>query len=93
MGDSPDAETDKRMRDALANSVSKFQELVKRAETVEAYDQMIAEGNKDGNKVVQTAINSLLDQTKEIERSIAALKLKPIAFEGSDSLDDPSKVK
>lgn len=88
-----DAATDKRMRDALANSVSKFQELVKRAETVEAYDQMIAEGNKDGNKVVQTAIDSLLDQTKEIERSIAALKLKPIAFEGSDSLDDPSKVK
>ena len=89
---SADASIDKRLRDALANSVSTFVALVKRAETVEAYDQMISEGNEAGNKIVETAIAALLRQTKEIERAIAALKLKPIAFEGSDSLDDPAKT-
>jgi len=90
---SADAAFDKRMQAALASSVAKFQALVKRAETVEAYDQMIGEGNAVGNKVVQTAIDALLNQTKEIERAIAVLKLKPIDFEGSDSLDDTNKVK
>ncbi|MEO1551677.1 MAG: imelysin family protein, partial [Pseudomonadota bacterium] len=51
---------------------------------VEAYDQMIGEGNAEGNKLVQAAIDALLNQTKDIERAIAALKLKPIQFEGSD---------
>lgn len=89
---SADANIDKRMRTALSSSVEKFAAMVKRAETVESYDQMIGEGNKDGNQVVQVAIDALLNQTKDIERVIAALKLKPIQFEGSDSLDDPSKV-
>ena len=38
------------------------------------------------------AIDALLDQTKSIERAIAALDLKAIKFEGSDSLDNPGKV-
>jgi putative iron-regulated protein len=66
--------------------------LKKRAETVEAYDQMIGEGNAAGNAVVQAAIDALTDQTKSIERAVAALKLQPITFEGSESLDDPAKV-
>ena len=45
-----------------------------------------------GNAVVEAAIAALLAQTKEIERAIAALDLKPIQFEGSDSLDNPAKV-
>ena len=67
--------------------------MVKRAETVEAYDQMIGEGNKEGNAVVQASIDGLTNQTKAIQRAVAALNLKAIEFEGSDSLDDPSKVK
>ena len=53
---------------------------------------MIGEGNEEGNAVVQAAIDALLDQTKSIERAVAALDLKAIEFEGSDSLDNPSKV-
>ena len=87
-----DAGIDVRMRAALAKSVAAFSALVTRAETVEAYDQMIGEGNQAGNKAVQAAIDTLLQLTKEIERAIAALKLKPITFEGSDSLDDPTKT-
>ena len=87
-----DAKIDTRLRAVLSASVNTFAAMVKRAETVEAYDQMIGEGNTKGNKLVQAGIDALLNQTKDIERAIAALKLKPIQFEGSDSLDDPSKV-
>ena len=58
----------------------------------EAYDQMIGEGNDEGNAVVKAAIEALIAQAKEFERAIAALDLKAIEFEGSDSLDDPAKV-
>ena len=69
-----------------------FTELKKRGETVEAYDQMIGEGNDEGNTVVQTAIDALIDQTKSIERAVAALDLEALEVEGSDSLDNPNAV-
>ena len=84
---------DKALRMALDKTLADMAAMVERAETVEAYDQMIGEGNKEGNAVVQAAIDALLEQTKAIERAIAALDLKAIDFEGSDSLDDPDKVK
>jgi putative iron-regulated protein len=87
------AETDGRVRKALADTMAKFGALKARAETKQAYDQMIGEGNKDGNAVVEAGIGALIAQTKEFERAIAALGLQSIKFEGSDSLDDPSKIK
>ncbi|SDB32119.1 imelysin family protein [Bauldia litoralis] len=63
-----------------------------RGETVEAYDQMIGENNPEGNAVVQAAIDGLVDQTRSIERAIAALDLSGIEIEGSDSLDAPDAV-
>ncbi len=63
-----------------------------RALTTEFYDQMIGEGNEVGNAVVQRVVDALLDQTKSIERAVAALDLKSIEFEGSDSLDSPATV-
>lgn len=83
---------DSGVKTALTATMSRMAALDKRAKTVEAYDQMIGQGNKDGNAVVQAAIDGLVAQTKELERAIAALKLGSIPFEGSDSLDDPSKV-
>jgi putative iron-regulated protein len=53
---------------------------------------MIGEGNAEGNAVVQTAIDGLIDQTRSIERAVALLQLDGIQFEGSDSLDDPNAV-
>ena len=85
-------QADARLREALDASYTKFAAIVKRAEGGEAYDQMIGEGNDDGNAVVEAAIGALLAQTKEIERAIAALDLKPIQFEGSDSLDNPARI-
>lgn len=63
-----------------------------RAEGGDAYDQMIGEGNDEGNAVVQAAIDGLTSQTKDIEAAVTVLGLEPIAFEGSDSLDSPDAV-
>ncbi len=84
--------TRKSVLAALDNTIAKMKIMVDRANNGEAYDQMIGEGNAAGNKVVQDAIDGLLAQTKEIQRAAAALELSAIEFEGSDSLDDPSKV-
>jgi putative iron-regulated protein len=43
--------------------------------------------------VVQRVVDALLDQTKAIERVAAVLDLEAIAFEGSDSLDNPGMVR
>ncbi|WP_425305423.1 imelysin family protein [Chthonobacter albigriseus] len=66
--------------------------LKQRGETVEAYDQMIAEGNAEGNAVVQALVDALVAQVPPIQRAVSALGLGDIAFEGSDSLDNPSAV-
>jgi putative iron-regulated protein len=86
------ADADKALREKLDATLAAFTKLKKRGETVEAYDQMIGDGNAEGNAVVQAAIDVLLDQTKAIERAVSAMNLEAIRFEGSDSLDDPSKV-
>lgn len=84
--------TDTAVRAALDKTLEKMNALVERGKTVEAYDQMIGQGNDAGNAVVQAAIDSLIAQAKELERAIAALEIKDVTFEGSDTLDDPSKV-
>lgn len=76
----------------LAATMDAFGTMKERAETVEAYDQMIGEGNDEGNAVVQAAIDTLIDQTRSIERVIAALDLSGVTIEGSDSLDNPDAV-
>ncbi len=85
-------ETDEAVRAALDRTMTQMAVLVERAKTVEAYDQMIGLGNAEGNAVVQKTIDTLVAQAKELERAIAALDLKGIAFEGSDSLDNPDAV-
>jgi len=57
-----------------------------------SYDQMIGEGNEEGNRLVQTAIDALVDQTRTIEKIVAALDLGSLEFENSDSLDNPTAV-
>lgn len=87
-----DPALDKELSDKLDTTVAKMEAIKARVDAGEAYDQQIAEGNKDGNATVQAAIDALVDQTKSIERVVSALKLDAIAFEGSDSLDAPDKV-
>ena len=46
----------------LDATVAAMAAMKARGETVEAYDQMIGEGNKEGNAAVQAAIDGLVDQ-------------------------------
>ncbi len=85
-------EVDAEVRAKLDATMDAMNALYLRALTTESYDQMIGEGNDAGNAVVQRVIDALLDQTKAIERAVAALDLKSIEFEGSDSLNNPEKV-
>ena len=80
------------MKDKLAATVTAMEAMAKRGETVEKYDQMIAEGNTEGNAAVQAAIDGLIAQAKTVERVITALDLGTIELEGSDSLDNPNAV-
>ncbi len=75
----------------IAATMDAFTVMVERAGT-ESYDQMIGEGNEEGNKVVQDAIDALVKQTRSIERAVAALSLEGVELEGSDSLDNPDAV-
>lgn len=63
-----------------------------RAEKTEHYDQMIGPDNPEGNATIQKLVDGLTEQTRSFERIITALKLQPVEFEGSDSLDNPSAV-
>jgi putative iron-regulated protein len=85
-------ETDAELRAKLDATMDAMNSLYLRALTTESYDQMIGEDNAEGNAVVQRVVDALRDQTKAIERAVGVLDLKAIAFEGSDSLDDPDKV-
>ncbi len=80
------------MKAKLDATLAAMTALKERAEGGEAYDQMIGQGNEEGNAVVQAAIDGLVDQTRSLERVIAALDLGGIELEGSDSLDNPSAV-
>ena len=85
-------DVDSEMRAKLDATMAAMGALVKSAKGGEAYDQMIGEGNPAGNARVQAAIDALTAQTKTIEKVVAALGLAKIAFEGSDSLDNPEAV-
>ncbi|GHA12287.1 peptidase [Devosia pacifica] len=90
------AETDEalasEMDQKLGATVAAFEDLKARGDDTEAYDQMIGEGNTEGNAVVQAAIDGLVDHTRTLERIIDALNIEGIEIEGSDSLDSPNAV-
>jgi putative iron-regulated protein len=86
------SKADDDVRASLDATMQAMNALYLRALTVESYDQMIGEGNEEGNTVVQRVVDALLEQTKAIERAVAALELETIEFEGSDSLDAPEKI-
>ena len=88
---SPDA--DAAVKAAMANTEAKLKLIKDTADSGKmAYDQMIGDGNPEGNKMVQDAIDGLVAQTHAIEKAIESLKIGAVAIEGSDSLDNPSAV-
>jgi putative iron-regulated protein len=87
-----DAAIADEMEAKLADTLAAAGAMKARGESVEAYDQMIGEGNDEGNAAVQAVIDGLVAQTRSLERVIAALDLGGVTIEGSDSLDNPGAV-
>jgi len=90
---SKDAGLDSEIKELLADTVAKMNMMATRSDTVEKYDQMIGEGNTEGNAVVQAAIDGLIAQTRGVERAVALLNLgETVTIEQSDSLTNPDAV-
>ncbi|SLN61422.1 Iron-regulated protein A precursor [Roseovarius albus] len=87
-----DADLDTEMRLKLSNTMQALARIKSAAESGFSYDQMLEAGNAGGEALIMGGVNGLVDQTKSIERVVAALGVDGIEFEGSDSLDDPEAV-
>jgi len=85
-------EAAKRVDEAMAVTLAKMEAIKTKAEKGGmAYDQMLASGNTEGNKLILDAVDALVAQTRALEAVVAALGLS-IQVEGSDSLDNPAAV-
>lgn len=87
-----DAALDAEMQRKLSTTMMALGRIKTAAESGFAYDQMLERGNVGGDALIMGGVNGLIDQTRSIERVVAALGLDQIAFEGSDSLDNPGAV-
>lgn len=87
-----DADLDAEMLGKLGTTMMALARIKTAAEAGFAYDQMLERGNAGGEALIMGGVNGLIDQTRSIERVVTALGLDGIAFEGSDSLDDPNAV-
>ncbi|QHQ35258.1 imelysin family protein [Algicella marina] len=83
---------DAEMKSKLATTMMALGRIKTAAEAGYAYDQMLERGNTAGEALVMGGVNGLIDQTATIEKVVGVLGLDTIAFEGSDSLDDPEAV-
>ncbi|MCV2402624.1 peptidase [Marinomonas sp. C2222] len=87
-----DAKLDVEMKAKLELTEAAAQAMVDAAEQGQTFDVLIATNNTVGNQLVQTFVDSLVNETRVIEEVIHELDLQGIALEGSDSLDNPSAV-
>jgi len=87
-----DPAVDAEMKADLDATVAALDDLVKAAEDGMAYDMMLAPGNAEGEALITAAVDGLVKQTQAIERAVTALGVSGLAFEGSDSLDNPTAV-
>ena len=90
--DEANPEIDADLRAALDRTLIALGAIKTAGEAGTGYDQMLATGNAEGEALVMGAIEALIAQTRSIERAVSALSLEAIAFEGSDSLDNPEAV-
>ena len=87
-----DADLDSEMKGKLASTMMALGRIKTAAEAGFSYDMMLERGNESGEALVMGGVNGLIDQTRSIERIVAALGAEAIEFEGSDSLDNPDAV-
>ncbi|MCY3996226.1 MAG: peptidase, partial [Rhodobacter sp.] len=87
-----DSGLDAELLHRLAKTMMALGRIKTAAEAGFSYDMMLERGSAAGEALVMGGVNALIDQTRSIERAVAILGVEPIAFEGSDSLDNPDAV-
>lgn len=86
------ADLDAELKGKLSTTMMSLGRIKTAAEAGFSYDQMLERGNAAGEALVMGGVDGLVDQTKSIEAAVKALGLDQLAFEGSDSLDNPDAV-
>lgn len=86
------ADLDAELKGKLSTTMMSLGRIKTAAEAGFSYDQMLERGNAAGEALVMGGVDGLVDQTKSIEAAVTALGLDNLAFEGSDSLDNPDAV-
>jgi putative iron-regulated protein len=90
------AETDPALAEETAGkldtTMSALGAMKAAAEGGLAYDTMLEAGNAEGEQLIMAGVNGLIEQTRSFERAMTTLGLDAVAFEGSDSLDNPDAV-
>ncbi|MEO0972497.1 MAG: imelysin family protein, partial [Pseudomonadota bacterium] len=81
-----------RLETAITTATEALAALKSRGDEVERFDQMIAEGNAEGQATIERGVDALIAQTRPLEQLVASLGLGSVYIEGSDALDDPSDV-
>ncbi len=89
---SADATVDADLRAGLNASMVELGQIKTAAEAGFSYDMMLEQGNAEGEALIMSAVDALVNQTRAIERAVTVLGGDEIAFEGSDSLDAPDAV-
>ncbi len=85
-------EADAKVKEAMAATTAAMKVMKDTADSGKmAYDQMIGTDNAEGNAIIATAVDRLVDQKKALEGVVAALGVS-VELAGSDSLDNPSAV-
>ncbi|MEX0311053.1 MAG: imelysin family protein, partial [Tateyamaria sp.] len=87
-----DPAVDAELTARLDATLLEMSEIKTAAEAGFAYDMMLAEDSEVGEALIMGAVDALVNQTRSIERAVAALGVDQIEFEGSDSLDNPDAV-
>lgn len=87
-----DPALDAELTARLAATMAALARIKTAAEAGFSYDQMLARGDAGGEALIMAGVDGLIAQTRSIERAVTALGLDQIAFEGSDSLDNPGAV-
>ncbi len=77
-------EVDSTLKTDLENTEAQLQVLVESANNGEAFDQLIAPDNAEGQKKVRNAIAALVKQTAAIEQAAAALGISDLNPDTAD---------
>lgn len=87
-----DRNLDAEIRARLDAAITALDAIRASARSGTAYDQLLAEGNAEGERLITAAVDALVSLADSFRRAGDALGITELAFEGSDSLDDPEAV-